>query len=397
MPWTRRDVLRAGATVAASALIAPTTFLRATTAHAAGAEPVLVVVFLRGGADWLNLVPPHADPRYYAIRPDIAVPRGSVLNLDGFFGFHPELRPLLSHFRGGRLAVVNAFGLPTPTRSHFDAQDFVENGVPSDKTVSSGWIGRYAALAGFREPWAALTIASEPARSMAGAPTSLAMASIAEFQMKRGNYVARRRSLERMAAIVGGGWGRAATNTFDALDTIGSISVTSRATFPSDRFGAALRDLSRLIRARIGVRVAAVDMSGWDHHVRENDALPPSAAMLAEGLDAFVADLGSEIERTLVLVVSEFGRTAFQNQGGGTDHGRGGALLALGGSVRGGRVFVRGGWPGLDANRLVDRRDLAVTTDTRDVFAEALRRHMGVSNLGAIFPGYTPRFLGLLG
>lgn len=397
MSWTRRDLLRVGATTAATALLAPGSLLRPPAARAAGAEPVIVLLFLRGGADWLNLVPPIGDANYYALRPRIAVPRGDALSLDGFFGFHPSLQPLMKHYRAGRLAVVDAFGLPTDTRSHFDAQDYVDSGVPG-KAMESGWLGRYAARAGLVDPWAAVTLGPLPAPSIRGANAMLAFPSVEQFRFEtRGDAPQRQQALERLAHATNDAWGRAARNVFAALERIGRISLTPRVAFPNTEIGNALRDVSLLIRARIGVRVAAVDMGGWDHHFHENWDLPVSASALAQALDAFIADLGAEISRTVVAVVSEFGRTAFENGSGGTDHGRGGAALVIGGAVRGGRVLVRGGWPGLRSSDLIQRRDLAVTTDTRDVFAEILRRHMGVSNLSQIFPGYTPRFLGLFG
>jgi len=403
MSWTRRDVLRAGATTAATALLAPSALLRPDVARAAGSEPVLVVLFLRGGADWLTLVPPVADDRYYAIRPQLAVPRGSALGLNGFFGLHPELGPLLKHYRAGRLAVVHAFGSPANTRSHFEAQGVIESAVPGNPNIPSGWLGRYALTAGLGEPWAALTLGNRPARALAGASNSLAFPSIEEFSLQGGYVSARRAALGRIAASVGGDWQRATRNAFGALDEIGDVNLAPRVTWPAGELPAALRDLSILIRARIGVRVATVDMGGWDHHFDQPTQLPPVASALARALDAFTADLGAELERTLVLVLTEFGRRAIENGSGGAEHGRGGALLAFGGEVRGGRVLLRNGrWPGLGQNQLVQGRDLAVTSDFRDTFAEVLLRHMRVpgADLARILPGLaasSTRFPGLLG
>jgi uncharacterized protein (DUF1501 family) len=397
MAWTRREILRAGATTAATALLSPAALLRPPAAGAAGAEPVLVALFLRGGADWLSLVPPIGDSRYYALRPDLAVPAGDALRLTSLFGFHPELRPLLQYYQGGRLAVLHACGSPDPTRSHFDAQDFLESGAPGNRSVQTGWLGRYAAQTGLGEPWAAVTLGARPARALAGAGASLAFPSIEEFSLL--GMLRRRTALDRIANAVGGEWGRAAENAFGALDTVAAIDARPRTSWPSGDLAIALRDLSALIRSRIGVRVAAVDAGGWDHHFDQAAELPGSAAGLAAALAAFAVDLGAELDRTLVLVMTEFGRRVPQNGSGGTEHGRGGAMLAFGGAVRGGRVLLRDGrWPGLEQAQLVDGRDLAVTTDFRDVFAEALRRHMGVQDLAPMFPGFTPsitRFPGL--
>jgi uncharacterized protein (DUF1501 family) len=401
MSWTRRDLLRAGATTAATALLAPSALLRPRAAHAAGAEPVLVVLFLRGGADWLTLVPPIGDGYYRAHRPNLAVPRESALDLDGFFGLHPELAPLLKHYRAGRLAVLHAFGSPNGTRSHFEAQDFLESGVPGNTTIRSGWLGRYAARAGLAEPWAAVTLGPRPVRALAGASTSLAFPSINAFGLQGGSIAERRVALARIASATAGDWGRATRNALGALDELGGVGLQPRVSWPPGTLFDSFRDLSLLIRARIGVRIAAVDMHGWDHHLDQRKELPGSAALLATALDTFAADLGAELDRTLVLVLSEFGRRALENGSGGTEHGRGGALLALGGGVRGGRVLLRGArWPGLAPEQLIKERDLAVTTDYRDAFAEVLRRHMGVSDLAPVFPGYTissTRFPGLVG
>jgi uncharacterized protein (DUF1501 family) len=402
MSWTRRDLLRTGATTAATALLAPAGILRPSAAQAAGAEPVLVVLFLRGGADWLGLVPPYGDRGYYSRRPTLAVPRGSVLDLNGYFGLHPDLGPLLKHYRAGRLAVVHAFGSPDDTRSHFEAQDFLESAAPGNPKITTGWLGRYAAGAGLAAPWAALTLGPRPVRALTGASASLSLSSIEEFAIQDPSSL-RRPAIERIAAASGGAWAKAARNALTALDEIDAIGLRPRVSWPSGELAAHLRDLSILIRSRIGVRAAALDMGGWDHHFEERDQILQSAATLARALDAFVADLGGEIERTVVLVVSEFGRSAGENGSGGTEHGRGGALLALGAGVRGGRVLLRDGrWPGLGTSQLLQGRDLAVTTDFRDAFAEVLYRHMKVTaaKLAPIFPGFAisgSRFPGLFG
>lgn len=401
MGWTRRELLRAGATTAATVLVAPTALLRAPDARAAGAEPVLVSLVLRGGADCLSLVPPVGDSQYYALRPQLAVARRDAIDLDGFFGFHPALQPLRKHYDAGRLAVVHAFGSPHSTRSHFDAQDYLESAVPGSRSTASGWLGRYAARAGLSEPWAALTLSSRPARSIAGARASLALSSIDKFVLSPAWDSGRRETLQRIVAATGGEWKRTWDHTNAALGTIDAVPRSVRARWPSGSLADALRDLALLIRARIGVRVAAVDMTGWDHHVDLARRLPESARTLAEALDAFAVELGSELDRTVVLVTTEFGRRAAENGSGGTEHGRGGVLLAFGGPVRGGRVWLQGGrWPGLAASQLVDGRDLAVTTDYRDAYAEVLYRHMRLNDVAPVFPSHTvasSRFPGVIG
>jgi uncharacterized protein (DUF1501 family) len=386
---SRREFLKTAA-VGLSALVVPPALLRARAAQAVGPDQVLVVLFLRGAADGLNLVVPYGDPQYYALRPTIGVSAGSLLDLDGFFGLHPALLPLVPLFDAGRLAMIHASGCTDPTRSHFDAQDFIEHGAPGDKTIHNGWLNRYAAAAGFASPVSAITIGPRPVKSLAGSVATLAIPTLDSFSMLYSGASIRRAALDQIYAAAGGALAEAADSTFAVLDTVGSVSRATSVAYPSGTFALALRDLAALIKAQIGLKVAALDLGGWDHHTGEVAALQGNATALAGGLAAFASDLGSHLDRTLVLAVTEFGRRAAENGGGGTDHGHGSVTVALGGSVAGGRVLLKNDlWPGLLPNQL-DQGDLKVTTDFRDVFSEVLARHMGLANLASIFPNFTP-------
>jgi uncharacterized protein (DUF1501 family) len=386
---SRREFLKTAA-VGVSALFVPPALLRARPARADGPEPVLVVLYLRGAADALNLVVPYADPRYYEVRPTLAVPAGSVLNLDGFFGLHPALAPLLPHYQSGRLAMVHACGSPDATRSHFDAQDYMEYGAPGDRTIRQGWLNRYALAAGFGSPLAAVTMGARPVKALEGTAATLSINSLAGFKLDYAYAAERRAAIEDIYAQGGGALAEVADSTFSVLDAVTAVNRSTSVTYPAGAFAEALKDVAALVKAQIGLRVAAVDYGGWDHHVNEDTAFPTQATALAGGLGAFASDLGSQIDRTCVLIMTEFGRRLEENGGRGTDHGHGFVLFGLGGGVAGGRVLLANDeWPGLMPEDL-DNGDLAVTTDFRDAFSEILHRHMGLANLSTIFPGFTP-------
>lgn len=395
MEMTRRDLLRAAA-VGATAFLVPGA---ARHAHAATGEPVLVTLFLRGAADGLQLVVPHGDPHYYALRPTIGIPHAELLDLDGFFGLHPALAPLLPLYQSGRLAAVHACGSTHPTRSHFDAQDFMERGAPGDFTVHDGWLNRVLQRLGAGSSLAAVSLGQQRALALEGTAPSLAFASLDDFRL-RGSYTEQRRAaLEGLyRSLAGTLLGRSGAELFDAVDVVSSVPNDSTVDYGSSGLGRALRDAAALVRADVGVRIVTIDAGGWDHHDHENDALQWTAADLAHCLAAFHADLGSHAGRTLVVTMTEFGRTAAENGALGTEHGHGSVSFVMGGGVHGGRVLVRDGWPGLAPAALHEGRDLAVTTDFRDLLAELVARHLGLGALGPVFPGHaiaTGRFPGL--
>ena len=350
-----------------------------------------MALYLRGGADALSLVAPYADPDYLAARPKLKVSAASAIDLDGFFGFHPSLAPLHPWFQAGRLAVVHACGSPSGTRSHFDAQDFMEYATPDDKTIRVGWLNRFLVEAGLTAPISAVTMENQVAKMLAGPVTTLSLPALVRMEAQ-GTYATERRAALRaiyaasdraLLQTMGG-------NAMDLLDLVETVDTSTSVVYPASKLGGALKDLAALIKADVGVRVAAVNHGSWDHHANETIQLPLMADDLGSSLAAFAADLGPDLDRTVVLVMSEFGRRLVENGALGCDHGHGGIMLALGGAVQGGQVMLRDDtWPGLQPEQLFTSIDLQATTDFRDIFAEVLERHMGLNDPSPVFPSYS--------
>lgn len=399
MTITRRQLLQSAAVGMTAFLLPPS--LR--SARAAGTDPVLVTIFQRGAADGLNTVVPTGDPFYYSSRPGIQIPAGSELALDGFFGLNPAFGDLHGLYQSGDLCFLHAAGSPDPSRSHFDAQDFMDRAAPGNKSIVDGWLNRYLTVAGGAQPIAGVSLSNATSKQLAGATPTLAFASIAGFTLT-GNWATERRAAldVRYGMAAGTRVGDTVVDAFEALDQVGGVDTSTSVVYPAaSELGAALKDAAALIRANIGVRVIAISIGGWDHHTNLPAQLSLLGAELSGSLKAFHDDLGIDAGRTLTLAMTEFGRRIDENGGDGTDHGHGGVMIAMGGGIAGNRVLLRDGvWPGLaPANRYVGE-DLQVTTDFRDVFAEALNRHMGlaVGSMGPIFPGFsanTSRFPGL--
>lgn len=392
MAVTRRDFLKTTG-AALSAFLLPR---GAVHAMAAQRTPVLVALYLRGGADGLNLVVPAGDPFYYSSRPTIQVPPGSELPLDGFFGLNPALAPLQPLYANGALACIHAVGSPDPSRSHFDCQDFMERAAPGNRTIVDGWLARWLAGAGGGRAIAGVTLRHTRAKAMQGAAPSLAFPSLGGFALSGNAIDERRATLESRYADVQAGTagrmlGESSVLAFDAIDVLAGVDRTTNVPYPTGELATALADAAALIKAEIGVRAIAIDFGGWDHHTDTADRTDEVGGELAASLAAFHADLGPHAASTLTLAMTEFGRRAAENGSDGTDHGHGGVMLALGGGITGGRVVVRGGWPGLAPAALHRGQDLAVTTDFRSVFAEALHRHLLVNTteLAPILPGFT--------
>ncbi len=378
-------------------------------------KKILVAIFQRGAVDGLNVVVPFGEQRYYELRPSIAIPRpnGSpeaAVDLDGFFGLHPSLSPLKPLYDARHLAVVEAVGSPDPTRSHFDAQDYMESGTPGRKATPDGWLNRAlpreSAAKGMAKSSSVRAVSLGPnlARTLRGRNDALAVNNLNEFQIRDARSS---ETFESMYAssldTVMHGTGK---ETFDAIKLMQSIQKqtylpANGATYPNGRFGQSLQQIARLIKADVGLEVAFADIGGWDTHVNEA-AQNPAQGQLANNLKdfggalaAFYQDLGDRMEDVTVVTMSEFGRTARENGNRGTDHGHANVMLVMGGDVRGGKVY--GEWPGLAEEQLYEGRDLNLTTDFRDVLGELVTRHLGNPNLTAVFPGYqTPRFRGLL-
>jgi len=371
---------------------------------AAGAEKrrTLVVVLQRGAADALNMIVPHGERGYYDARRTIAIaqPRRdgaqSVLDLDGHFGLHPALGPLLPLWKDGRLAIVHALGSPDPTRSHFDAQDFLESGTPGRKATEDGFLNRHLQAQGAAaSPLRAVAIAPTLPRALQGKASAVAMTSIREFGLRADGAPAAARGFEDMyAAAVRDTLHATGEEAFDAMDALRAagpsrLGAGAGAGYPRGPLGEGLRQVAQLVKAGLGVEIAFLESSGWDHHAAEGAATGQLANRLRDlgaSLQAFYADLGPRGDDVVLVTLTEFGRTVRENGNRGTDHGHGSAALVLGGGARGGRVHGR--WPGLAPSDLYEGRDLAVTTDFRDVLGELLTRHLGARDLASVFPGH---------
>ncbi len=403
---TRRLFVKEAGLAVVSFGLAPRFLVRAASAASGGARPrVLVAIFQRGAADGLNIVIPHGDPGYAPARPTIGVSapgRGAedrALDLDGFFGLHPSLAPLRPLWTRGELACVHAVGSPDASRSHFDAQDFMEAGTPGVKSTPDGWLNRclqHGAAPAEASVFRGVALTPILPRSLQGPVAALAVPSIDAFDLRAGADVHRGfEALYRDAVrdFLSG----AAQATFDAVRRLREARPSARppehgAVYPRGRFGEVLRQTAQLIKADLGLEVAFVEVGGWDHHVAEGGARGQLAQRLEEfgqGLAAFWQDLGERRSDVVVLTMTEFGRTVRENGNAGTDHGHATVMFVLGGRVRGGKVHGR--WPGLAQDQLFEGRDLARTTDFRDLFAEVAVRHLGVAWRAPLFPGYAIR------
>ena len=392
---------------------------------------VLICLFQRGAADALNVVVPHGEAAYYRMRPSIAIPRPAAgaaqaaLDLDGFFGLHPSLGPFKELWDRGLLAPVHAVGSPSSTRSHFDAQDYMESGTPDNKGTTDGWLNRYLATRGTCEecatgahqagspngagkrpsPFEAVAMTPQTPRILEGPAPVIAMNSLDEFSIRTNGTEA-----ERIEALYRTGSAdvvhAAGGEMFEAMKILRSANPQQyipehSADYPRSPFGQHLRQIAQLIKADVGLEIAFADVGGWDTHVNQGGATGQLAGRLddfAKSIHALVIDLGDRMADVVIMTMSEFGRTARQNGNGGTDHGHATALFVIGGSVHGGqRIFGR--WPGLEQEQLNEGRDLALTTDFRSVFGEVIAKHLGAQSLNAIFPGFVTKpseWLGLL-
>lgn len=365
-------------------------------------KKILVAIFQRGAADGLNIVVPHAEKAYYDLRPAIAIPRpgagdGAALDLDGFFGLHPSLAPLVPLFRQEHLAVIHAAGSPDPTRSHFDAQDFMESGTPGFKATADGWMNRALPPEESSSPVRAIAMGPVLPRSLRGPRPAVAVGSIADFQVRdpRAAKVFEA-AYESSGDAVLAATGRETFEAVRILQAIRKQPPASSVDYPPSGFGQALRQIAQLIKAGVGLEMAFADVGGWDHHVNETPQMANLLRDFGRALASFWQDLGDRMADVAVVTMSEFGRTARENGNRGTDHGHGNCMFAMGGDIRGGKVY--GQWPGLAREQLYEARDLNLTTDFRDILGELATRHLGNRNLPAIFPGYSggaDRFRGI--
>jgi len=412
---SRRIFLRQGGMALLSLGFAPH-FVSTLAAASPERRKLLVVVFQRGAVDGLNMVVPFGDADYYRARPTIAIAKpgaaDAAVNLDGFFGLHPRMAALKPLWDNKSLAIVHASGSHDTTRSHFDAQDYMESATPGIKSTRDGWLNRYLSGTGSREPGAAasplrgIALTKQMPRALQGSAPALAIGSTEDFTVAD---MSARTSFEELyaAAQQDKSLRGTAGDAFDAMRTLakrtaGAYRPANDAAYPRSPFGQAMQEIARLAKSDVGLEIAFAESTNWDHHVNEGAATGLIANRLddfSRGIAALAADLGDRMADTIILTMSEFGRAVSENGSRGTDHGHGNAMLVIGGGVKGGKVY--GKWPGLAINDRFEGRDLAVTTDFRDVFGEVISKHLNADRglIRTVLPGFELKpsaFKGLL-
>lgn len=372
-------------------------------------KKVLIVIFQRGAVDGLNVVIPHGDPAYYQARPSIALPRPNgtdtaALDLDGMFGLHPALHSLKPLWDRKQLAIIEACGSPDATRSHFDAQDYMESGTPGFKVTADGWLNRALGVEPQASPVRAVSLTPDLPRSLRGPKEALAIASLGDFQVRDGSSASSFESMYGASQdqVLNG----TARETFEAMRLVESIqkrpyTPANGAKYPGARLGQSLNQIARLIKADVGLEVAFTDIGGWDTHVNEVGPQPHTGQLanllrdFGDALAAFSLDMGDRMADVTIVTMSEFGRTVKENGNRGTDHGHANVMFVLGGDVRGGHVY--GQWPGLQREQLYEGRDLDVTTDFRAVLSELVSKQLNNRELASVFPHFQPApLLGIL-
>src|SRR5262245_10013896 len=399
---TRRVFIKNGSLALLSLGFAPM-FIARTAEAAQARKKVLVAIFQRGAVDGLNMIVPFGDADYYRARPSINIARPGqrngneegALDLDGFFGLNPRMAPLLPLFKDNELAIVHACGSHDPTRSHFDAQDFMESGTPGVKNTRDGWLNRYLHNKEHEQasPFRAVALAPQLPRTLQGTAPALAIGQLSQFGVRAG------RATDMMSADFEAQYAQAADSllrptgkeAFDAVKMLkdndpSAYTPANGAEYPRSGFGEALRQVAMLVKSDLGLEVAFAEVGGWDTHVQQPARLTGLLDDFAKSIAAFQRDLGDRMADVVLVSTSEFGRAVQENGNRGTDHGHGNAMVVLGGGVKGGKVF--GKWPGLGREQRYEGRDLAITTDFRDVFAEVVTRHLGARDTSRIFPGY---------
>jgi uncharacterized protein (DUF1501 family) len=413
MKVSRRYFLKSGGIAMVGMAALPTFLQRAVAATDGTAKKKMVVLFQRGAMDGLNVVVPFGEPNYYRMRPTIAIPQPkqggaeAALDLDGFFGLHPSLQPLMPLFRNGQLAIVQAVGSPDPTRSHFDAQDYMESGTPGLKATDNGWLNR--ALQNMPEdkpsPFRAVAFGPYLPRTLQGSAPAVAIADLKQFKMYGPQQTAEGGFEAMYSQTVDHAMRGVGNETFEAIDQLKKINPDSYrpengAQYPKSRFAQSLQEIAELFKADVGLEVAFLDSGGWDNHVNEGGVQGQLSNLLkdlGQGMAAFHQDMGDRMGDVVFVSMSEFGRTAHENGNRGTDHGHANCMFVMGGDVKGGRVYTK--WPGLNEDQLNQGRDLAVTTDYRSVLGEIISKHLGDRTLTSVFPGFAndpKKYLGIL-
>src|SRR5919106_2995153 len=402
---SRRIFLKDGAVALVSLGFAPTFLARTVEGLGAQRQKILITIFQRGAVDGLNMIIPFGEQDYYASRPTLAIAKpgadeNTAVDLNGFFGMHPRMRPLKPLWESGHLAIVHACGSHDDTRSHFDAQDYMESATPGVKSTPDGWMNRYLHAKEHQKatPFRAVALAQQLPRALQGTAPALAIGQIAQFGIRAGQATEMVQSSfeAEYAAAANSVLHSTGREAFDAVKMLkkadpSQYSPANGADYPRSPFGEALKQIAQLVKADVGLEIAFAESGNWDHHANEGAAVGILANRLddlARGIAALVRDLGDRMQDVVILTMSEFGRTVAENGNRGTDHGHGNAMMVLGGGVRGGKVY--GKWPGLAREQRYDGRDLEITTDFRAVFAEVVRGHLGLADTSRVFPGFTP-------
>jgi uncharacterized protein (DUF1501 family) len=403
----RRFFLHRGALAVAGTTAMPHFLVRSVLAQTAGAQGQrLVVIFQRGAADGLNVVVPFQEKNYYKMRPSIAIPQNQVVDLDGFFGLHPSLVAFKPLYAAGNLAIVHACGSPDMSRSHFDAQDFMESGTPGIKSTEDGWLNRAlqaedlihrcAGTCEQHTAFRALALGADVPRTLTGKVPAIAISNVNTFSVGGRGAQPGPAASAFEAMYAGSGdkiFHAAGDETFEAVKMLraanpGQYAPATGVQYPNSEFGGNMRQIAQLLKANLGVEAAFTDVGGWDTHQNQgsvNGQLANRLTDFSNSIAAFWRDIGDDAANITLVTMSEFGRTAHENGTGGTDHGHANAMFVLGGQVKGGKVYGR--WPGLDNDQLNEGRDLALTTDFRQVLGEVVTRTLGAENLEMVFPG----------
>jgi uncharacterized protein (DUF1501 family) len=399
---TRRGFMRGGALALVGTSVIPSFLTRSIYAEmttAAANKKKLVVIFQRGACDGLNVVVPYTESNYYSMRPTIAIKKNEVLDLNGYFGLHPAMAAMKPLYDQGHLAIVHAAGSTDTTRSHFDAQDYMESGTPGVKVTQDGWLNRALqaeTLDGKPTAFRAVALGTQVPRTLQGKIPAIAVANLSDFSVAgKGPQTspisnAFQAMYDESSDSVLHGTGE---ETFEAVKMLKSADPAkyqpaAGVTYPNTAFGNSLKQVAQLLKANLGVEAAFSDIGGWDTHQNQGGATGQLANRLTEfsnTIAAFWKDMGQDSENVTLVTMSEFGRTARQNGTGGTDHGHANVMFVLGGSVKGGKVY--GKWPGVGNDQLNEGRDLKVTTDFRNVLGEAAYKTLGSRNMELVFPG----------
>jgi uncharacterized protein (DUF1501 family) len=413
---TRRVFLR-GSLIAMVGMGQAPMWLARAAASEGRKRKTLVAIFMRGAADGLNIVVPFGDPRYRELRPTLGLqpprsqddsqntgPFGPVIDLDGKFGLHPGLRHFKDLWDQRQLAIVEAAGSPDPSRSHFDAQDYMESGTPGK--TGNGWLNRALGEPGAdASPLRAIALSNRVPRTLRGDYEAVALGNVQDFNISDQERLAILRNMYSLT--LDATMRRTGKDAFEAMKmlqsmakeqtpnageqppAVGQALPNSRPSYNAGgQLGRNLQELARLIKSGAGVEAAFAEVDGWDHHQNENNQLANLLNQFSNAIAAFCQDLGDRMEDVVIVTMSEFGRTVEENGTGGTDHGHGGLMMVIGGPLAGGKIY--GTWPGLEKEHLFESRDLAVTTDFRTVLSELVRGHLGRTDLTSVFPGFNP-------